>query len=171
MGFLHHSGMWGDFFIMSIVVGLVFPYLVRSKAVVLSSLCIALTVTVLAHILWAKGGPSTGHMFPTHETGKWYLDISVAGWMHVLVMGALFTVMLIYAVSPLPTKSVVAVSILVTAHLFLGMVPAVWVSTGETWTWRSFGPPVLVAGLVWGIAMLKIQFATGSLWRALPTDL
>ena len=49
MGFLNHGGMWGDLIIMSTVAGFVVPHLVRSRVVVLSALCIAVAVTVIAH--------------------------------------------------------------------------------------------------------------------------
>ena len=165
IGFLNHGGMWGDFIVMSVVTGLVFPYLVRNRSYVLSALFIALTVTVVAHILWAKWMRSdgiTGHIFPTHETGKWYLDMSGAGWMHVLVMAMLLAVMLMYAVSPLPRNVVISASLLLTVHLFLGMVQPSWYTTGELWTWKNFGPALVVTVLVWGIAAFKIQLTKGN---------
>jgi hypothetical protein len=165
IGFLNHGGMWGDLIIMSVVTGLVFPYLVKSRIYALSALFVALTVTLVAHILWAKWMRSdgiTGHMFPTNETGKWYLDMSGAGWMHVLVMSMLLTAVLMYAVSPLPKKVIITASLLLTMHVFLGMAQPSWYATGELWTWKNFGPPLVVAALIWSIAVLKIQLAKGN---------
>lgn len=165
MGFLNHGGMWGDLIIMSVVTGFVFPYLVRSRIYALSALFIAFTVTVIAHILWAKWMQSdaiTGHMFPTHETGKWYLDMSGAGWMHVVVMTALLTVVLIYAVSSVPVNVLFAVSLLLTVHVFLATVQPGWYCTGKLWTWRNFGTPLFTTALIWSIAALKIKLAKGS---------
>jgi hypothetical protein len=165
MGFLNHGGMWGDLIIMSVVTGLAFPYFVRSRILVLSSLFIALVVTIIAHVQWAKSfrhDGITGHMFPTYETGIWYLDISGAGWMHVLLMAMLLMVILMYAVSPLPVNVLVAVSLLLTAHVFLATVQPGWYCTGELWTWRNFGAPLFVTILIWSIAILKIKLAKGS---------
>jgi hypothetical protein len=162
MGFINHGGMWGDLIIMSMVTGIVFPHLVRSYF--LSAVFVALALTVIAHAQWAKGmrnDATTGHMFPTHKTGKWYVDISAAGWTHVFVMTMLLTVTLMYAVSPAPTNIVVAISLLLTVHVFLGTVQPGWYCTGKLWTWRNFGPPLLEAALIWCIALLKIQFAQG----------
>lgn len=165
IGFLNHGGMWGDLIIMSAVTGLVFPYLVKNRIYALSTLFIALTITLVAHVLWAKWMRSdgiTGHMFPTHETGKWYLDMSGAGWMHVLVMAMLLAVMLMYAVSPLPKDVVIAVSLLVSLHVFLGTTQPSWYVTGKWWTLKGFGPPMVIVALLWIIAALKIQLAKGN---------
>jgi hypothetical protein len=166
MGFLNHGGMWSDLIIMSVATGLAFPYLARSRIIALSSLVIALLVTMIAHVHWAasmRHDGTTGHMFHIYQTGTWYLDLSRAGWMHVLVMTMLLTVALMYAVSPVPVKIVVAMSLLLTVHVFLGMVQPAWYCTGKLWTWPNFAPPLLAAGLIWGIAMLKLRLARGNL--------
>ena len=166
MGFLDHGGMWGNLIIMSVAAGVTVPYLVRSRIIALSSLAIALLVTIIAHVHWAasmRHDGSTGHMFHIHQTGTWYLDLSTAGWMHVLVMTMLLTLALMYAVSPVPVKIVLAMSLLLTAHVFLGMVEPAWYCTGKLWTWPNFAPPLLAAGLIWGIAILKLRLARGNL--------
>src|SRR5205814_926778 len=98
-------------------------------------------------------------MFPAHATGQWYLDMSVAGWMHALVMAMLLTVMLMYAVSPLPKNVVIAVSVLVSAHVFLGTAQPSWYATGKVWTLKCLGPALVTSALIWIIAALKIRFA------------
>jgi hypothetical protein len=166
IGFLNHGGMWGDLIILSTVNGLAFPYFLKSWILILSALLTALVVTILAHVQWAKWlriEGTTGHMFPTHKTGEWYLDMSKAGWMHVFVMAALFAAMLMYSLSPLPVKAVVAVSFLLTAHGFLATMQPGWYCTGKLWTWRNVAPPLFATALIWSIAVLKIQFARGRL--------
>jgi hypothetical protein len=165
MGFINHGGMWGDLIIMSVVTGLAFPYFVKSQTFCLSSLVIALAVTIIAHVQWAKSfrrDGVTGHMFPTHKTGIWYLDISGAGRMHLLVMAMLLMVVLMYVVSPMPRNVLVAVSLLLTLHAFIATVQPGWFCTGKLWTWRNFGPPLFVTTLIWSIAVVKMQFAKGS---------
>ena len=162
MGFLNHGGMWSDLIVLSAVTGLVFPYLLRSQLYIFLSLTIAMIITVIAHIQWAKwmqNDAITGHVFPTHKTGIWYLDMSVAGWLHVAVMTALLAILLMYAISPLPKKVILVVSILLTLHIFLGMVQPSWYSTGNLWTWKNFGQPLFVTTLIWSIALVKMQFA------------
>lgn len=166
MGFLNHGGMWGDLIIMSVATGLAFPYLLRSRGLALSSLVIAVLATIIAHVHWAasmRHDGTTGHIFHISQSGTWYLDLSRAGWMHVLVMATLLTVALMYAVSPLPVKIVVAVSLLFTAHVFLAMVQPGLYCTGKLWTWQNFAPPLFATGLIWGIALLKVRLARGNL--------
>jgi len=166
MGFLNHAGMWGDLIIMSIVAGLVLPYIVVNRVCIFSSLSIGIMATLIAHFLWAKWNRAdniTGHMFPSHDTGRWYLDISAAGWMHFIVMAWLLSLMLMYVTSPMPTRGIVTVSILVTTHVVLATVQPGWYCTGRLWTWGNLGPPLFVAVLVWGVAIWKIQFGKHSL--------
>jgi hypothetical protein len=166
MGFLNHGGMWGDLIIMSVATGLAFPYLLRSRGLALSSLVIAVLATIIAHVHWAasmRHDGTTGHMFHTCVSGTWYLDLSRAGWMHVIVMATLLTVALMYAVSPVPVKVVVAVSVLLTAHVCLAMMQPGWYCTGKLWTWLNFAPPLFATGLIWGIAILKVQLARGKI--------
>ena len=123
---------------------------------------VALTVAIVAHIFWAKGMQSeevTGHMFPSHKTGKWYLDMSGAGWMHVVVTTMLLAVIFVYAVSPLPKNVIITASLLLTIHVLIAAVQPGWYCTGELWTRKNFDPPLVVAALVWSIAVLKIQLA------------
>jgi hypothetical protein len=165
MGFVNHGGMWGDLIIMSVVTGLVFPYLIKNQICMFSALFLALTVAIIAHIFWAKGMQSeavTGHMFPSHKTGKWYLDICGAGWMHVLVTTMLLAVIFIYAISPLPKNVIIATSLLLTIHVVIASVQPGWYCTGELWTLKNFVPPLVVAALIWSIAVLKIQLARGN---------
>src|ERR1035441_3749016 len=154
MGFINHGGMWGDLIILSVMTGLVYPYFVRNRLVILSALFLALAVTILAHIQWANWSRNdglTGHMFRSHETGIWYAEMSLAGWMHVIVMTVLLSVAFIYAVSSTPLNIVLTVSLLLTVHVFLGTVQPGWYCTGKLWTWRNFGPPLFATGLIWTV--------------------
>ena len=162
MGFLNHGGMWSDLIILSVVTGLVFPYLLRNQSCVFLSLIIALIITIIAHIQWAKwmqNDAVTGHIFPTHKTGIWYLDISVSGWFHVVVMTVLLGVLLMYVVSPFPQKVVFVVSLLLTVHIFLGMVQPSWYSAGKLWLWKNFSQPLCVVALIWSVAGVKLFLA------------
>lgn len=163
MGFLNHAGMWGDLTIMATFVGFAFPYLVKRPMLVIVSSFISLAVTLIAHAQWAawfRHVGITGHMFPTHAKGIWYLDLSKAGWMHVLVMTFLTAIVLMYVVSPLPEKIIVICSLLLTVHIVLSTALPGWYCTGEFWTWRDFGPLLSVTGVIWTVAILKIYMGT-----------
>ena len=161
MGFINHGGMWGDLIIMSVVTGLVFPNLISNQICMFSALFVALAVAIIAHVFWAKGMQSeavTGHMFPSHKTGKWYLDMSGAGWMHVLVTTMLLSIIFMYAVSPMSNYVIDTVSLLLTIHVFIATMQPGWFCTGKLWTWRNIGPPLVGTALIWSIAAWKIQF-------------
>ena len=160
MGFLNHGGMWGDLTIMAAVSGIEYPHVAKNWCAVLLTSGIAVLVTVIAHAQWAywsRRDRVTEHVFPKYSTGKWYKDISAAGWMHVVVMIWLLSLTLLYAVSPVPTNVVVVVSLLLTTHVFLALVQPGWYCTRKLWTWRNFGPPVFATFLIWVVAVLKLQ--------------
>ncbi|MCX6927749.1 MAG: hypothetical protein NT154_31740 [Verrucomicrobia bacterium] len=164
MGFVNHGGMWSDLAIMSMVAGLCFPHFLRNKYLGVLSLCVACITTVIAHVKWAEGFKAdgiTGHMFPTHHTGVWYRDMSLAGWSHVGVMVLLLAGVIMYAASPTPPGVVVIVSLLLTVHIFIGCVQPGWYCTRKFWTWMNFTPPLCAAGLIWMIALVKIHLARG----------
>jgi hypothetical protein len=122
--------------------------------------------SIVAHVQWAKWSRSDGvteHVFRTHQLGIWYRDITLAGWMHVFVMAALLAIVLLYAISPLPIRVVITVSILLTVHVLIGTMQPGWYCTGKLWTWKNFGPPLLSAVLILTIAVLKTQLQKSSL--------
>lgn len=158
IGFVEHGGMWGDLIIMAAVGGIVFPHLVKKWSFTLFSIAIALIITVVAHSEWAQMSQRegiTGHIFPTHATGLWYHDISIAGWLHVAVMGGLSALIIMYVVSPVPRKIVLIVSILLTAQVFVGTVEPGWFCTGRLWTLKNFMVPMISTVLIWTVALIK----------------
>jgi hypothetical protein len=161
MGFLNHGGMWGDFLIMSTVAGLVTPHLAKQERVIVLAFVAAFVIAIFLHASWAKAMADegvSGHMFPNHKTGKWYLDISGAGWAHVLVMTGLLAMVFLYAASPVPTGVIIIVSLLLTIHILIAAVQPGWYCTGVLWRWRNFGPPLVAAAAIWFVAILKIEF-------------
>lgn len=162
MGFINHAGMWGDLLIMSVVSGFVFPYLSRKQNHLVPALLLALAATALAHFLWwneMRSSAVTGHMFGSDRRAAWYQAMSIAGWLHVIVMTCLLAILFVYVVSPVPKQTVVAVSLLVTVHVVLATVQPGWYCTGKLWTWQNFVPPLAGAIVIWGIALFKMRLA------------
>jgi hypothetical protein len=162
MGFLNHGGMWGDLILMSVVSGSIFPYFLWKRALIFFVAVSACAFSIIAHVKWARGFREegiTGHMFPAYKNGTWYKDISNAGWMHVGVMSLLLSGTFMYAASPIPEPVILLVSVLLTAHVFLGTLQPGWFCSGELWRWSTLVPPLFATGLIWIIAMLKIQFS------------
>lgn len=162
MGFLYHGGMWGDLILMSVVTGFVFPYFLTNPRFVIPALLISCAVTFLAHVQWAqwmrKDG-ITGHVFPGHQTGVWYLDLSPAGWIHVVVMAVLLTAFVLYAISATPATVVFIVSILLSVHVLVGSVQPAWYCTGKLWSWPTVSVVLLSLGIIWTTAALKYRVA------------
>jgi hypothetical protein len=159
MGFMNHGGMWGDLILLSCVAGLVFPFFVKSRLLIMASLFLALALTIVAHVQWghwARTDGVTEHMFRGEKTGNWRSEMTAAGWMHVVVMTFLLATCSMYVLSSTPGKVVILVSFLLTIHVFVATVQPGWYCTGKFWTWRNFGPPLFASGLIWTVAAFKI---------------
>lgn len=159
MGFLSHGGMWGDLLLMSLVMALVVPNLIHDRIYVLPSLAFSLLITILAHAQWCRWmrlDATTGHMFPTHSAGRWYIDMSISGWMHLVFMTIMLGVLFVYVLSPMPIRVVVAVAILLSVHMLVGTLqPGLHLAVGP-WKWRILLMPSLAVILIWIINGLKI---------------
>lgn len=184
MPFVNHGGMWGDACLMSVVMGLIMPYIhyipldmyslldghgllsletverVGKLTINILLMAVSLGFTILAHILWARGMRNdniTGHMWPAHTHKSWHRDMSFAGWAHVGVMTYLLGVVFWYAVYPMPHEVIWGVSVLLTIHVFLGTVQPGWYCSGKLWTWGNFAPPLVATTLIWGVAAAKLH--------------
>lgn len=171
MGFVNHGGMWGDLLILPFVAAIVvprIPFRTVSPLAVAGTLALACVLTVVAHQQWAAFGATlqvTDHVFPTHATGRWYSDISVAGWMHVAYMAAVIAILLAYCVLPLSPASILIVSALLTVHLPLGEIQPGWYTTGEPLAARNLVPPAVFVSLTWLIAWAKFRHLSRSASR------
>jgi len=164
MGFVEHGGMWGDFIILPIVNGLIVPFFPRATAKRLMAasglLMCAVIATIFAHAQWdamGKAAATTDFVFPRHNTGSWYTDMSLSGYLHLAYMSAELTLILGYAVIPMPVRRVVLISGLLTAHLIVGQVQPGWYLTGTIWTARTIVPTLATVLLTWLVALYKIH--------------
>lgn len=161
MGFINHGGMWGDLLLMSVVVGMVTPYVWdehRTLRLILALL--ALGITILAHVLWAqyfRTAGITGHMWPDHIFRSWWLDMSTSGYLHVAIMTWFLTTIFLYIAYPVSSATVWWVSGLLTVHVFLGTVQPGWYCTRKLWTWGNFAPPLVCTALIWVVAAVKLH--------------
>jgi len=164
MGFLEHGGMWGDFILLPIVNGLIVPCFPRpsvKRCMATSGLAAcAIVATIFAHAQWAAMGrasATTDFVFPRHTSGAWYNDMSLSGFLHLVYMSVELTLVLGYAVMPMPVKRVLLISGLLTVHLIVGQVQPGWYSTGTIWTVKTIVPTLTTVLLTWLIAWYKIQ--------------
>ncbi len=161
MDFLHHGGMHGDFFLLSIVNGLVSPY-IKTYGLLLWGLAISLIVTLAIHATWEGAMSKTNttcHIFPSYQSGSWHKNMSEAGWLHVGYMTAQLAIIIVYIFSPMPEATVLTVSAILTVHVFLGTVQPGWYCSRKLWTAGNFAPPIICTTLIWSIATVKLHSA------------
>ena len=159
MGFLNHAGMWCDLIIMPTLAGLIYPYITGNYISVSLSFSIALISSVIVHALWWKlmqFERITTHIYPTHSTGRWFSDLSAAGWMHIVVMTFLVCLLTLYAISPMPKYVVFSSSILLTIHVFLACIQPGWYCKGEIISAANLIPPSVLGVIIWVVAIWKI---------------
>jgi hypothetical protein len=162
VGFGTHGGMWGDALLLSAVNAIVVPW-VEPGPWLAWSLAAGLAATVALHAWW-HGGHGAGlreHMWPARPTGRWYADLSWAGWCHVAYVGFEVALLVAYVASPMPVSVVLAVSLLLSAHVPLGVLLPPWSGAGQVYredVWQM----VVAIGVIWAIAAAKMSGATGS---------
>lgn len=161
---MNHGGMWGDLIILPVVNGLIVPHLPRLNsrrlAVGVALGACAVFAAAVAHQQWAAMGKAAGttdFVFPNHQTGMWYRDMSTSGYLHLGYMSAELTLVLAYTFTPIPPRSVVLVSSLLTVHLIIGQVQPGWFTTGTIWNARTVIPTAASVLLTWLVGVYKIR--------------
>ena len=169
MGFVSHGGMWGDLLILPVVNGLIVPHLPRFNrrriAMGIGLVACAVFATVVAHQQWAAMGKAAGttdFIFPNHVTGIWYSDISVSGYLHLAYMSVELSLVLAYALMPVPRRTVITISSLLMIHLIIGQVEPGWYTSGTIWTARTVIPTTASVLLTWLIGLYKIRRVSGN---------
>ena len=165
MGFVEHGGMWGDFY-----------YFAHCEWTDCSLPSPAYDET-LRGIIWlislrchrdpfrsrtmGRHGAGGRHeqisSFPGTAPASWYGDMSLSGFLHLAYMSVELTLVLGYAVMPMPVKRVLLISGLLTVHLIVGQVQPGWYSTGTIWTARTIVPTLATVLLTWLIALYKMR--------------
>ena len=162
VGFGAHGGMWGDALLLSAVNAIAVPWIAPGPWLAWA-LAAGLAATVALHAWW-HGGHGVGlreHMWPARPTGRWFADLSWAGWCHVAYVAFEVALLAAYAASPMPATSVLAISLLLSAHVPVGVLLPPWSGARRVYredVWQM----VLAIGVVWAIAAAKMWSATGS---------
>jgi len=156
VGFAAHGGMWGDAILLPIVNALIVPW-VSTGAWLVTPLFVGIAASMALHTWW-HGGRTHGireHMWPTRPTGRWHADLSWAGWCHVVYVAFEVAVLLAYAVTPVPPRVVVIVSLLLSAHVPIGVLLPAWSATRRVFRadlWQT----ALAIAAIWAVAMAKV---------------
>jgi hypothetical protein len=156
VGFASHGGMWGDVVLLPIVNALIVPWVAGGAWLVLP-LLVGAAASVALHAWW-HGGHEHGlrdHMWPSRPTGGWRSDLSWAGWCHVVYVAVEVAVLAAYAVTPMPARVVVLVSVLLTAHVPLGVILPAWSATRRVFR-KDLWQTVLAIAAIWAVAVGKV---------------
>jgi hypothetical protein len=154
--------MWGDALLLSAVNAIAVPW-IEPGLFLAWTLAVGLAATIVLHAWW-HGGHGAGfreHMWPSRPTGRWYADLSWAGWCHVAYVAFEVALLAAYTVSPMPAPVVLGVSLLLSAHVPLGVLLPPWSGARRVYredVWQM----VLAIVVVWAIAAAKMWGATGS---------
>ena len=99
-------------------------------------------------------------MWPTRPTGRWQADLSWAGWCHVVYVALEMALLLAYVVTPLPTGMVVLISLLLSAHVPLGVLVPAWTAARRIFREDVWQTAVAIAA-IWAVAALKVSAGSG----------
>ena len=156
IGFGTHGGMWSDALLLSALNALVVPWVGFGRWL-FWTLAVGAAGTVALHAWW-HGGHGAGlreHMWPARPTGRWYADLSWAGWCHVVYVAFEVALLVAYVATPMPASVVVAVSLLLTAHVPLGVLLPPWSAARRIYredVWQT----TLAIVAVWAVAAAKV---------------
>ena len=107
---------------------------------------------------WWHGGHDGGlreHMWPSRPAGRWHVDLSWAGWCHVVYVAVEVALLAAYVISAMPPPAVVAaVSLLLTAHVSVGVLLPPWTAARQVFR-VDLGQTAAAIALVWIVAVLK----------------
>ena len=158
MGFANHGGMWGDLLWLPIANAVIVPHLTWDWWVV-GAIAVATAASVWVHYYWYRGmhrAHSCEHMWPARRHGSWTRDLSLAGWLHVVYVIGELTLLIGFLIHPMPAATVIAVAVIFTIHIPVGLLQPRWFLSGQVASWRQ--QPLLVPCLVmlWLVSAAKI---------------
>jgi hypothetical protein len=171
MGFADHGGMWSDLVLLSVANAAIVPHLTPGWWI-LAALIASAVASVRVHAHWGAGTPSPAertqevaeagrpvggdHMWPARIHGSWWRDLSWAGWAHVVYVIGELTLLIGFALHPVPADLVILVAAIFTVHVPIGLLQPRWFATGHIATLRE--QPLLAPLLftLWAVTMVKI---------------
>jgi hypothetical protein len=157
VGFASHGGMWGDAILLPVANALIVPWIVAGVWLA-APLLTGAAASLVLHAWW-HGGQRDGireHMWPSRRTGRWQTDLSRAGWCHVVYVAGELTVLLAYVVTPMPARVVVAVSLILSVHVPLGVLLPAWIASTRVFR-EDIGQTVVALAAIWTVAAVKLS--------------
>jgi hypothetical protein len=156
VGFATHGGMWGDAILLPIVNALVVPWIAAGVWVV-APLLAGAAASLALHAWWHGGHPHgiREHMWPSRPTGRWHADLSWAGWCHVAYVAVEVALLITYVVTPMPVAAVLWVSLLLSAHVPIGVLAPAWTATRRVFREDLWQIAIAIAA-IWAVAAVKV---------------
>lgn len=133
MGFADHGGMWDDVILLPFANAAIVPHLTVGAWLAVALAAAALASAVV-HIHWYRGDRdelALEHMWPLRSHGSWHLDLSTAGWLHVLYVIGELTLLVGFLVHDMPRLVVLLVAAIFTIHVPIGLLQPRWFVTGR----------------------------------------
>jgi hypothetical protein len=156
VGFAGHGGMWGDALLLPVVNALVVPW-IPSGAWLAWPLLAGASVSIALHAWWHGGHPHgvREHIWPSRPAGRWHADLSWAGWCHVVYVAFEVAVLVAYLVTPMPARVVLLVSLLLSAHVPIGVILPAWTATRRVFR-EDLWQTALAIAAIWAVAAMKV---------------
>jgi hypothetical protein len=95
-------------------------------------------------------------MWPSRPIGRWHADLSWAGWCHVVYVAFEVAVLAAYVVTPIPARVVGLVSVLLTAHVPIGVILPAWTAARRVFR-EDLWQTALAIAAIWTIAAAKVM--------------
>jgi hypothetical protein len=155
IGFVGHPGMWGDAVLLPCVNALVVPWIAPGWWLAVP-LGVGAAASAALHAWWhgGHGGGVREHMWPARPVGRWHADLSWAGWCHVVYVAVEMAILTAYVVTPMPPPTILAVSVLLTLHVPLGVLVPAWTATRRIFR-EDLWQTVVAIAAVWVVAAAK----------------
>jgi hypothetical protein len=164
MGFADHGGMWDDVILLPFANAAIVPYLTIGPWLI-ATLALSAAASIAIHVHWYRGDRDTHspeHMWPGRPHGTWHLDLSVAGWLHVLYVIGELTLLGGFLVHDMPRLVVLLVAAIFTIHVPIGLLQPRWFVTGRLASLAE--QPLLLPCLVMLWLVVAIKWGGWSGW-------
>lgn len=134
--FFRHWGVCiADALLLPIINGLVWDHLVWSPWYRTAALLVAAVIaTWLCHRQWWPNpkNPAFGLHFQTHHASAgniryWWRDLTPTGWAHIAFMAVQLTILMVYALSPMPPSVVWLTAVILTVFPIVAVLETSWV--------------------------------------------
>jgi hypothetical protein len=155
MGFADHGGMWSDLMLLSLANAVIVPHLSIGWWLVGAALA-ATVASIIVHRFWYSPRGGGDHMWPARTHGVWSRDLSWSGWAHVVYVIGELTLLLGFAIHPVPADAVILVAAIFTIHVPIGLLQPRWFLTGHIATVQEqpLLAPLLLA--LWAVTGVKL---------------